>query len=189
MIGRSIRRTLVLVAALGLAGCLVSSGMLFRPMAKTPDLVLAAPEDPAVVRYRLVEMDVPYFEKAVLPVADDPYGPPSAVRLNLFHDVRVIAALSVKGSADPSGPRVLSGDLPGVEGGMATLTVEGKSLSGTVWVGPRLFRIGPAGAGRYRIEEMDSRRFSIDGTSVAIPMDDGKWVMPSQRPRRLPAHE
>ena len=178
-----------MAALLGLAGCLVSSGMLFRPMAKTPGLVLAAPEDPAVVRYRLVELDAPYFEKAVLPVAGDPYGPPRTVRLNLFRDVRVIAALAVKGSADPSGPRVLSGGLPGVEGGMATLTLEGESLSGTVWVGPRLFRIVPAGAGRYRIEEMDSRRFSADGTSLAIPMDGGKWVMPSQLPGKVPAHE
>ena len=164
MIGVIGRTVIVAAAAMGLAGCLLSGGplsggMLFKRVAMTPEMVLDPPDDPTVIRYRLVELDTVYFEDTVLAAAADPFRPPTTVRVNLFGDARVLADLSLRGSADVAGPRVLSGPLPGIDDGLATLVVDGGSVSGTVWIGQRLFRIGPERGGRYRIEEVDATRF------------------------------
>ncbi len=156
VIGRTV---MVAVAAAALAACPLSGTMMFKRVAKTPEMVLEAPGDAAVLRYRLVELDAAYFKDKVLAAAADPFRPPTTVRLNLFADVRVLADLSLRGSADAAGPRVLSGPLPGVDGGLATLVVDAGGVSGTVWIGERLFRIGREAGGLYRIEEVDSGRF------------------------------
>ena len=159
MIGAIGKAVFVAAVTLGLTACPLSGGMMFKRVARTPEMALESPDDWTVIRYRLVKLDAGYFEDKVLAAAADPFRPPTTVRLNLFGDVRVLADLSLRGSADAAGPRVLSGPLPGIDGGLATLVLDGGGVSGTVWIGERLFRIGPRPGGLYRIEEVDSGRF------------------------------
>lgn len=153
------RRVAVLAVLLGLlAGCLpIAGNALFRPLKDPPAAMTEAQavDDRQVLRRRLVAIDTRYLERTVLPAAADPFRPPTVVRLNLFDDVPTDAALSVRGETDPQGARVLSGPLLGIDDSLVTLVVENGLLTGTIWIGGRLFRIRPLSKDRCLIEEVD----------------------------------
>lgn len=152
----------ILALGVSLCGALASRAgtpvpRLFEPVLE-PRHEVRNLDHQAVVRSRLVRLD-PNSLAAV-----------EAVRLNLFDDVEVTAALT-RVERRSATQFTWFGDLEGIPFGQAILVVEGTSLAGHVAFPGGIYEIRDAGNGLHVIQQIDQSRFPPEshGVYVEVP--------------------
>ena len=162
--GRLLRRSVLLavqcllVGLLGLVanvGAQPSAGLF---VAEAPPLAPAAPDRAArdaasVLRNRFARIDDDILTAARLRV-DDPAARPAVVRLNLFDDVVLDAAVHDTGPT--SAGYWLSGHIEGSPPGTLVLVVNGDIVAGTVLAPAGTYSIRSMGDGVLAIRQIDS---------------------------------